>query len=68
MSQTRSVSCFGCRYFVINHDIRHPYSCQAFGFRTKRLPALEVVASSGQACTRREAQQTRRQDAQGGTR
>jgi hypothetical protein len=55
MTASRTVSCFGCRYFVINHDIRHPYSCQMFGFRTKRLPALDVVASSGKPCTRREA-------------
>ena len=68
MSNQRPVSCFGCRYFVINHDMRHPYTCQAFGFRSRRLPALEVSASSGQACTRREAQPLRRQDAPGGTR
>ena len=50
-------SCFGCRYFVITYIPATPYACRAFQFKSRRLPALEVMASSGQPCKRREPTQ-----------
>jgi hypothetical protein len=48
-------TCFGCVYFGITHDPRQPYACQAFGFRSRRLPALDVASHSGEPCRRRLA-------------
>ncbi len=47
-------SCFGCRFFVITYVPTTPYACRAFQFKSRRLPALEVMASSGQPCKRRQ--------------
>ena len=50
------VSCFGCRHFHVTHQPGRPYACKAFGFQSTRLPALDVMSSSGLACSRKEAQ------------
>ena len=47
-------SCFGCRHFIVTHNVAAPYACRAFQFRSRRLPSLDVKASSGQVCGRRE--------------
>lgn len=52
-SARKMQTCFGCRFFGITHDVRQPYSCASFGFRSRRLPWQEVLSSSGQPCLRR---------------
>jgi len=47
------VSCFGCQHFRITHQPARPYACTAFGFQSSRVPALDVISSSGQPCSRR---------------
>jgi len=57
----KTPSCYGCAHFKITHETSAPYACAAFGFRSRRIPALEVASSSGQACQRREpAQKSKR--------
>ncbi|OPL16112.1 MAG: hypothetical protein AVO39_06480 [delta proteobacterium MLS_D] len=44
------VHCFLCRHFYITHDRDFPYGCRAMGFKSKRLPCMEVEESSGMDC------------------
>jgi len=55
MTQT---SCFGCRFFSITYDRARPYGCRAFGFRSQRLPAIDVYMSSGRQCAKRKPAQS----------
>ena len=44
------IDCFKCRFFQVTWEPNFPYACQAFGFKTKNLPSIEVFRSSGQRC------------------
>ena len=47
-------NCFTCRFMSVTYDPRRPYACRAFGFSSRLVPALEVMASSGRQCQRHE--------------
>ncbi len=49
-----TVNCYGCRHFSITYEPTRPYACRAFGFKTQRLPAIEVMQSSGSPCVQRQ--------------
>ncbi|MDQ0271779.1 uracil-DNA glycosylase [Cytobacillus purgationiresistens] len=53
MKQER-IDCFKCKFFYITWDQHHPRGCKSFGFKTKKLPSLEVSAASGHPCLRYE--------------
>jgi hypothetical protein len=42
--------CMQCRHFFITHEAAHPRGCRAYGFKSRRLPAMVVLESSGQPC------------------
>jgi len=42
--------CHRCRLFRVTWDDRLPYECQAFGFRSSRIPSLVVRETSGHDC------------------
>ena len=42
--------CMKCHYFAISWDPGKPYSCRLMGFRSRRLPALEVLSTDGTPC------------------
>ncbi|HWR39096.1 MAG TPA: uracil-DNA glycosylase [Patescibacteria group bacterium] len=44
------VDCFKCRFLQVTWEPNFPYACQAFGFKTKNIPSVEVFRSSGQRC------------------
>jgi hypothetical protein len=44
-------NCHACRFFRVTWDERLPYECEAFGFRSSRLPALVVRETSGKHCS-----------------
>lgn len=44
------ISCFSCMYFYITYDPQFPYGCRAARFKSRRLPAKEMSASSGMDC------------------
>ena len=51
MSHTaQGPNCWQCQFFSVTHDPRMPYACQRYGFRTKVLPAIEVLRVDGQFC------------------
>ena len=42
--------CRACRHFAITHVPATPYACRAMGFRSRMLPALEVLRVDGRPC------------------
>lgn len=52
--EERRIDCYKCRYFYVTWDPKFPRGCKAFGFKTRRLPSLEVRRASGQACLKFE--------------
>lgn len=60
VSQARRVtspapSCRGCRFHYITYEEEWPYGCRAFEFKSRRLPSLVVLESSGEPCRAFEA-------------
>ena len=43
-------NCHRCRHFRVTWDEAVPYACEAFGFRSSRIPSLVVRETSGEAC------------------
>jgi hypothetical protein len=43
-------NCFKCTFFYVTWDTKHPYGCKAMGFKTKLLPSVLVLQSSGKPC------------------
>lgn len=43
-------NCYRCAAFRITHDVAFPYACGAMGFRSRRFPCQEVLATSGDIC------------------
>jgi hypothetical protein len=46
----RKINCFECRHFFITHEPAHPYGCQAMGFKSREIPSVAVLRSSGESC------------------
>ncbi len=42
--------CWKCQHHYITHHPGFPYGCRAMGFKSRRLPCLEVLETSGKAC------------------
>jgi len=43
-------NCWHCEYFGVTHIPATPYSCKLMGFRSKTLPALQVLQVDGHFC------------------
>ena len=43
-------NCMKCHYFAVSWDPGKPYSCRLMGFKSRRLPALEVLSTDGTPC------------------
>ena len=39
-----------CRSFYVTYDTARPHGCRAFGFKSARLPSLEVRLTTGEEC------------------
>ena len=70
MKSKPTADCWQCRHHYITHDAGFPYGCQAMGFKSRRLPCLEVLAASGHPCLmfRRKEQGAKTKPAPTGTR
>jgi len=42
--------CWKCRHFAVSWDPKLPYLCKLIGFKSRSLPALEVIRVDGKAC------------------
>jgi hypothetical protein len=43
-------ACSKCVNHFITHDQRFPYGCRAMGFKSDRLPQLQIIAATGTHC------------------
>jgi hypothetical protein len=43
-------NCFQCRHFAISWQPSMPYACRLFGFKSKALPAIEILRIDGRIC------------------
>lgn len=43
-------NCRQCEYFQTTWDKSAPQGCSKFGFKTRQMPALEVLATTGKQC------------------
>ena len=42
--------CWKCQHFAVSWDPRLPYLCKLIGFKSRSLPALEVIRIDGKPC------------------
>lgn len=48
--QEEAPNCWQCRHFAVSWDPNMPYSCRLMGFKSRILPAIEVLRADGQRC------------------
>lgn len=53
-SHDKAPDCMRCQHLQITWEPDKPYGCRAFGFKSKRIPSLEVKVASGEQCLRFE--------------
>lgn len=43
-------NCHKCKYYYVTWEPAFPNGCKALGFKTKEMPSLYVLRSSGKEC------------------
>lgn len=43
-------NCYQCRHFAVSWDPKLPYACRLMGFKSRALPAIEVLRADGLPC------------------
>lgn len=43
-------NCFQCRHLAVSWDPQLPYACRFMGFKSRNLPAIEVLRADGLFC------------------
>ena len=49
MNGTRP-DCWKCKHFAVSWDPKLPYLCRLMGFKSRSLPALEIIRVDGKPC------------------
>jgi hypothetical protein len=44
------INCFFCKHFYITHNQRYPYGCRIIGFKSARMPSVDVFLNSDMEC------------------
>ena len=55
MAAPQGATCRGCRHLIITHNASRPYGCRVFGLMSRRHPAQDILAHSGEPCRARTA-------------
>jgi len=42
--------CWKCQHFSVSWDPKMPYLCRLMGFKSRNLPALEIIRADGKPC------------------
>ena len=50
----KDLICGGCKHFFVTYDMHKPWGCHHFGFKSKKLPAMLVIETSGTKCAYRK--------------
>jgi hypothetical protein len=48
--QDGAPNCWQCRHFAVSWDPNLPYSCRLMGFKSRIMPAIEVLRADGTRC------------------
>jgi hypothetical protein len=43
-------NCWQCVHFSVSWDPKLPYACKMMGFKSRMMPALEVLRADGSRC------------------
>ena len=46
----RGPNCYQCKHFAISWQPSAPYACRLLGFKSRVLPAIEVMRIDGRMC------------------
>ncbi len=46
----KPADCNNCIHYFITHEANFRYGCHALGFKSRRMPVLDVIEASGQQC------------------
>jgi hypothetical protein len=49
-AQDGAPNCWQCRHFAVSWDPSFPYSCRLMGFKSRIMPAIEVLRADGTRC------------------
>ena len=49
MNGTRP-DCWKCKHFAVSWDPKLPYLCRLMGFKSRSLPAIEIIRADGKPC------------------
>lgn len=44
------IRCYRCKFYKMTWDIKFPYACGAFNFKSRKNPSLVVFEASGEGC------------------
>lgn len=44
------INCFSCEHFFITYERKYPYGCRVIGFKSARMPSVDVYATSDMPC------------------
>lgn len=50
MSQ-HAPNCRQCEHFQVTWDNANPQGCNKFGFKTRQMPSVEILATTGKQCS-----------------
>jgi hypothetical protein len=50
MAENQKIDCHQCRHYHITWDKNLPHGCRAMKFKSKLIPSVVVVQSSGKDC------------------
>lgn len=48
--ETRHINCFSCEHFYLTREQRYPYGCSIIGFKSARMPSVDVYINSAISC------------------
>jgi len=44
------INCMKCRHFYVTWDPQFPRGCRAYEFKSRQIPSVVVLSSSGTGC------------------
>jgi hypothetical protein len=44
------INCFSCEHFYITYEQKYPYGCRMIGFKSARMPSVDVYINSDMEC------------------
>jgi len=61
----KAIDCHKCEHYYVTWENEFPYGCKAMGFKSKRLPCIDVRVSSYRACLLMEKKKKQKREERG---